>query len=216
MERHKQLYRVPSLLAAAKICVRPHTRKAPAPHLNCTKQGGLCVPARTPVPTSCSQHGLTPSLLSLHNAGHKGAGKNQNVFVIPPSLTGHHKGTTGSFHLYQATYRKTDQHSQEQKRKTKIKRNGMLFYRKRQKSERYLAHWKHKSWIPSQNNYPRLTLPLSRNRSLNTFPLLLPEQKNGRVPNKLLRKTPQNLLPSFSSRVPNKFSNPVPNTSAYK
>lgn len=107
--------------------------------------------------------------MPLQNAVRKGATKNQNITVTLQSLTGHHKGTTGSLHLYHATFRKTDQQPQEQKRKGKKKKENAFFIIKR-RNLKIILHIGNKSWIPSQNNYPRLTFPFSRNRNLNTFP----------------------------------------------
>lgn len=76
--------------------------KADVPHLSCTQQGGLCAPENSQ-PGLCAtahpSHGLTHPLISLHT-------KDQNIPVIPSPLTGHHQGTTGSFHLYRATFKK--------------------------------------------------------------------------------------------------------------
>lgn len=180
LERHQQLYWVLSLLAAVKVCVSLgkvmfHTWAA------LSRVGS--VPLRTasldsvPLPTlpmarhthwSPSTPRIRTFLLSLHlSQDTTKVLQDLSISTVPPSKN---RSLTGT----------------EKKRKS-TKKEENAFYHKRRKSERYLTPWKHKSWIPSQNNYPRLTFPFSRSKNLNTFPLLLPAQKNGRVHTSLLR-----------------------------
>lgn len=137
----------------------------------------------------------------------KEAIKNQNIFVSLTLSPGHcNEDTAGSLHSYHITLGggESDQQSQEEQQQQKRRECLFFFNQKRRKSESCLLHWRQKSWIPSQNNYPRLPFPFSTHRNLNISPYF---SHHGRIKgftlnlSKKKKKKPQNLLPSLSSQV---------------
>lgn len=139
----------------------------------------------------------------MQNSVCKGAIRNQNIFVSLTLSPGHcNKGTADPSIPIIPPLRQKNQISSH-RNKTRKKKEIAFLNQKRRKSESYLTHWRQKSWIPSQNSYPRLTFPFSTHRNLNTFPPS-PTIEESRGSHWTPQKKTQNLLPFLSSQVPSK------------